>query len=70
MNQDKINLVIVDIQRTGVKTFGPMSEEMVLKWLLTNFHDQPLGRVAENPRLFIADIENGTLSKPTLKLTF
>lgn len=70
MDQEKMNLVIVDVQKSGVKTYGPMSEQMVMKWLLTNFNDQPLGRIAENPRLFIADIDAGTMSKPTLKLTF
>lgn len=68
MEREKINLMILDVQREIVKTYGPMSESLVIKWLVTNFNDQPLGRVNDNPRIYIADLETGNVIKPSLKL--
>ena len=68
MENEKLNLVVIDVQKSGIKVYGPMSDSLVVKWLINNCGDQPLARVAENPRLYIANLETGVMTKPKLNL--
>jgi len=64
----KLNLVVLDIQRTGVKVHGPTDEAGAVRILVKLCQDQPLRYFDTTPGLYIADLETGIIRKPTLKL--
>lgn len=65
----KFNLMIIDVQRTGIKAHGPVDDEGAVRILIKLCKDQPLAFFEEIPNLYIADLETGTIRKPTLKLS-
>jgi len=64
----KFNLVVIDVQKTGIKTHGPVDEEGAVRVLVKLCQDQPLRYFEDVPGIYIADLETGLIRKPTLKL--
>ena len=64
----RFNLMVIDVQRTGIKTHGPVDEEGAVRILIKLCQDQPLRYFESTPNIYIADLETGIIRKPTLKL--
>jgi hypothetical protein len=64
----KLNLVVLDVQKTGIKSHGPTDDSGAVRILMKICQDQPLAYFEQVPGLYIADLETGTIRKPVLKL--
>ncbi len=64
----KLHIVVLDIQRSGVKVHGPTDEAGAVRILVKLCQDQPLRYFDQTPGIYIADLETGTIRKPTLKI--
>jgi len=65
---DRYYLQVVDVQTNGLKIYGPLTDTLALDCVTKLLKDQPLGMVHENPRIWVANLETGEITKPTIKL--